>query len=98
MIHQIEGVSTHRFSEDRKVILGKEQKGKTEVITIINEENLISFELTKRSAETGKLLNDATYLVLDEKGETVARFTTGQGRRQKSREPGCVVCLTDITH
>ena len=78
MLHQIKGASTHRFIEDRKIILGKEQKGKTEEVTIVNEENPVSFELTKRSAETGMLLNDATYLVLDEKGETVARFTTGQ--------------------
>lgn len=96
MIHQIEGVSTHRFSEDRKVILGKEQKGKTEVITIINEENLISFELTKRSAETGKLLNDATYLVLDEKGETVARFTTGQG--EETEKQGAGMCRLPYGH
>lgn len=78
ILHQIKGASTHRFSEDRKVILGKEQKGKTEKIMMINEENPVSFVLTKRSAETGMLLNHATYLVLDENGEKVAGFTTGQ--------------------
>lgn len=88
MLHQIKGASTHRFSEDRKIILGKEQKGKTEEVTIVNEENPVSFELTKRSAETGMLLNDATYLVLDEKGETVARFTTGQGLSDGTSENG----------
>lgn len=77
VLHQVKGAKTHAFCEDKKVILGAREKGTTVSISIQNEEKPVSVILTKHSAETGLLLNDATYEVLDETGKKVAQFTTG---------------------
>ena len=64
--------------EDEDVVLIKSDVHKTVTFGPYNDdEKMIEIELTKRSAETKKLLNDAVYEIYDEDHEVVATLTTG---------------------
>ena len=77
-IHQIYGDPKHEMMEDQDVVLIKSDTHKTITFGPYNdEEKPIEIELTKRSKETKKLLNDAVYEIYDEDKDVVATLTTG---------------------
>lgn len=64
--------------EDEDVVLIKSDVHKTVTFGPYNDdEKMIEIELTKRSKETKKLLNDAVYEIYDEDHDVVATLTTG---------------------
>ena len=77
-LHQTYGDPKHEMMEDEDVVLIKSDVHKTVTFGPYNDdEKMIEIELTKRSAETKKLLNDAVYEIYDEDHEVVATLTTG---------------------
>lgn len=76
-IHQIAGAKTHKFVDDKEIILGKNNKHQTVSVDFINEPNEVKVELTKRSAETKKLLNGTVYEVYDEDDNLITTIQTG---------------------
>lgn len=77
-LHQTYGDPKHEKMEDQDVVLIKSDVNK--VVTFgpyDDDEKKISIELTKRSKETKKLLNDAVYEIYDEDHDVVATLTTG---------------------
>lgn len=77
-LHQTYGDPKHEMMEDEDVVLIKSDVHKTVTFGPYNDdEKMIEIELTKRSAETKKLLNDAVYEIYDEDHDVVATLTTG---------------------
>ena len=77
-LHQTYGDPKHEMMEDEDVVLIKSDVHKTVTFGPYNDdEKMIEIELTKRSKETKKLLNDAVYEIYDEDHDVVATLTTG---------------------
>ena len=77
-LHQTYGDPKHEMIEDEDVVLIKSDVHKTVTFGPYNDdEKMIEIELTKRSKETKKLLNDAVYEIYDEDHDVVATLTTG---------------------
>ena len=77
-LHQTYGDPKHEMMEDEDVVLIKSDVHKTVTFGPYNDdEKMIEIELTKRSKETKKLLNDAVYKIYDEDHDVVATLTTG---------------------
>ena len=77
-LHQTYGNPKHEMMEDEDVVLIKSDVHKTVTFGPYNDdEKMIEIELTKRSKETKKLLNDAVYEIYDEDHDVVATLTTG---------------------
>lgn len=76
-IHQIVGSKTHEFIDDQQVVLGKNNKHSVVPLEFINEPNEVMVTLTKRSAETKKLLNGTIYEIYDTDDNLVTTVQTG---------------------
>lgn len=77
ILHQTKGSKEHEMIEDQVIVLSKKDKGKIVRFEYENKEKDIDFILSKRSEETKKLLNGATYAIYDEAGNEKAVLVTG---------------------
>ncbi|MGN0332376.1 MAG: SpaA isopeptide-forming pilin-related protein [Lachnospiraceae bacterium] len=76
-LHQVDGADTHEFIKDQRIVLSEENRHQTVDYEFIDHEKEITFELTKKSSETEKLLNQATYDIYNEDENKVATIMTG---------------------
>lgn len=76
-IHQSKGENTHLWMDDAEVVLTKENKHKVVTFEANDQEKQIQFILTKKSAETGILLDGAIYGLYNSKDELVTKLVTG---------------------
>lgn len=76
-IHQSKGENTHLWMDDSEVVLTKENKHKVVTFEANDQEKQIQFTLTKKSAETGILLDGAIYGLYNEEDELVTKLVTG---------------------
>lgn len=76
-IHQIAGAKTHEFIDDVQVTLGKNNKHKVVSLELVNEPEEVKVTLTKKSAETKRLLNNTLYDVYDEDDNLITTIQTG---------------------
>lgn len=78
ILHQTSGDKSHRYMDDVKFTIDENYHQKTYEYEGVDTEKTINFELTKTSKETGIVVDGAVYEVYNEKGESVATFTTDE--------------------
>ena len=76
-LHQTKGSNKHELMEDQTIVLTKKDKSQTVSYRYEDTEKPVDFILEKRSKETKKLLDGATYTIYDDSGKEIAVLQTG---------------------